>query len=555
MIDPQIALGVQPAQIQSPMDAYAKALSLKNMMQQGQLGQQQLQAATLENQQRQIALAQTQALNKAYADAITPGGADGSAPDIDTGKLTSALAASNAGAAIPGVLKGVNEFHQSAALLAKTRGEVAAQQTDAAGSLGLALQKADYDPRLFLTLAQHAVNMKAVDPSTITPATSQVALMLQQDPSGAQAKAAVQQLADNWVRLSPGAQKQLNEAKTAQGAADRGTAAVGELGIKQTLLPGQVQGQALTNKKLAQETTGTQPLSPYQSQDLKIKGAEAGAAVSNANTNTARFNQQYGDPVANATPQEIAAAKMRAAGTLPLPSPRSPGYDKAVALAQHFDTSGTFDQYAGTRFNTIRDFKNSGDANNLVAITTALGHLERAQQNSAALGTEPSMALNWTPTQRRYHQDVYNLTDEIGRLIKAGVLPEAEGKRAIGNLMSFSQSNRDAGLDELSKLMGGKFEGIVQKYRNGTGMALPASMFDAPTLDRLKRQGLANGLDMGGAAPQPQPGAPAPAAATAPAAGQPAAAGSVSVTDPNGGVHVFPNQAAANKFKQLAGIK
>jgi hypothetical protein len=57
----------------------------------------------------------------------------------------------------------------------------------------------------------------------------------------------------------------------------------------------------------------------------------------------------------------------------------------------------------------------------------------------------------------------------------------------------------------------------------------------------------------------PGTGAPAPASPTAPAAAPPkpaaAPAGSVSVTDPNGSVHVFANKAAADAFKKMAGIQ
>lgn len=68
-----------------------------------------------------------------------------------------------------------------------------------------------------------------------------------------------------------------------------------------------------------------------------------------------------------------------------------------------------------------------------------------------------------------------------------------------------------------------------------------------------------------GATPPPQPRqqapqqstpvqqAPQPQKQAAPAA--PQQGGQISVTDPKGGVHLFPNQAAADRFKQLAGIK
>lgn len=273
----------------------------------------------------------------------------------------------------------------------------------------------------------------------------------------------------------------------------------------------------------------------------------------NINLRVQAFKQQYGNPLEGATEQELATARMRAHGDLPLPSPRTKGYDRAVALAAAVDDTGTFSQFAGTRYQAKADFRSKGDADKLVSITTALGHLDRALESSKALGFEPSISTNMTPGQHRFHQDIYNLTDEVGRLIKAGVVPEKEGDRMLGNLDSAFQSNRDAGLSELKELMGGKLEGVFQKYKNGTGMSIPASMFDAPTQARLKAQGLSAGIDFSNGAPATAAPGGAPRPAAAPPLKLPA--GSVSVTDPAGGVHYFANQGAADEFKRLANIR
>src|SRR5690348_14288395 len=99
--------------MQSPLDSYQKLLALRNAQQTNALNAQQVQGAELENQQRQLQMQQTQALNEAYRGAITPG-EDGSAT-IDTDKLSRALAASGHGAAIPTVLKGVTDYQKSLA--------------------------------------------------------------------------------------------------------------------------------------------------------------------------------------------------------------------------------------------------------------------------------------------------------------------------------------------------------------------------------------------------------------------------------------------------------
>jgi hypothetical protein len=271
----------------------------------------------------------------------------------------------------------------------------------------------------------------------------------------------------------------------------------------------------------------------------------------NINLRAKLYNQQYGDPLQDATPAELATARMRAAGKLPLPNPRTKGYDRELALAAAVDPTGTFSQYAGTRFDTFKNFTEKHDADSLNSLTTALGHLDRATANSAALGLSPmfSASPSWhdTGAQKVYRQDLLNLSGEVGKLIKNGALTEGEGSQQIANLSSPFQSVRDKAVNELKELMGSKVEGIAQKFKNGTGYAIPAAMFDAPTQARLKASGLANNFDFSGRDPFAA-AAPAPA----PAPGSPAP---VTVTDPNGGVHTFPSQAAADNFKRLAGIK
>jgi hypothetical protein len=219
-IDPNIALAVKTPQPENVLDAYGKAQALIGGAQQRQLTAQQIQGAQLENQQRQIQLDQTKAVNEAYLGALSTD--ESGTPTIDAGKLSNALATHNAGAAIPGVLKGVTEFQQSAATLAKTRGEVQQQQVDLGGSLGAAVKSSGYDPHLFITLATHAVQAKAADPQTTLPVLQKVTAALQQDPTGQSAKQLVQQFADQLIAASP-----------KQAEATKNTAQAGEAGAVQ----------------------------------------------------------------------------------------------------------------------------------------------------------------------------------------------------------------------------------------------------------------------------------------------------------------------------------
>ncbi len=271
MIDPEILLQSKPAQIEQPLEAQAQIQGVQNLrnlgqLQQGQIAMQpgELQAQSLANQQSQLTMQRTQALNDAYRQAYTPpsqaggaapgpatssvvrdpsgnqlpgapsyngsGGASASGgastPGIDVGKLTSALAMGPAASQIPEILKGVNEFQKSTADLATANTKAATDQADYAGSVGATIHKAQDDPRLFLVLAQHALDSKAVDPKVVGPLMNQVVQALQQDPSGASATALTKQIADHFVAGSPAQQKLGTEAQAAQGGADRGTAAL-----------------------------------------------------------------------------------------------------------------------------------------------------------------------------------------------------------------------------------------------------------------------------------------------------------------------------------------
>jgi hypothetical protein len=223
-VDPNIPLSVQTPAPQDPMTQYGKVLALQGAIQGQKVQAAQLTGLNQENQMRDVQMQQMQTLNNAYRSALTIG-SDGSA-SIDTGKLTNALAAGGAGNRIPDVLKGVTAYQQSVANLAETHTKVAAAQADAMGSVGSALQKANYDPQLYLTLAQHAIDAKAVDPRAAAGPIQQVQQSLLQDPSGNAARAIVKQIADNAVQMSEKQQTLLNQAKSAQGSSDRGTAAL-----------------------------------------------------------------------------------------------------------------------------------------------------------------------------------------------------------------------------------------------------------------------------------------------------------------------------------------
>lgn len=227
MADASIPLQFHNPTLESPADAQARALNLQRLtqdtQQQAQLGPEHIRAAQMENQQRKIQMEQAAAVRKAYQDAMTIG-PDGRT-SVDSDKLTKALASGGHGDAIPGILKGMNDFQKSTAEVAELNAKVANAQADYGGIVGTVSKAAGYDPHLFLTKAQQAVAAKAVKPEEVQPLIQAVEAALQQDPTGESARGIVRQISDHLIAASPAQTKLTNEGLTAQGAAQRGEAA------------------------------------------------------------------------------------------------------------------------------------------------------------------------------------------------------------------------------------------------------------------------------------------------------------------------------------------
>lgn len=188
---PLPALDIKPPQ--SPLEQAGQLMQLKSLMQGQQLQQQQLQGAQLQNQQTRYQLGQTQAVNQAYRDALSIG-ADGS-PSIDMDKLSKSLATQGYGTAIPGILKNTADYQKSMADAMKARQDVQTSMQDAMGSVGSAIQKANYDPNLADLLLQHQMQMPNLPPG-YAQQLQQIDQQIKQNPG------MIKQIADGLVATS-----------------------------------------------------------------------------------------------------------------------------------------------------------------------------------------------------------------------------------------------------------------------------------------------------------------------------------------------------------------
>jgi hypothetical protein len=182
---------------------------------------------------------------------------------------------------------------------------------------------------------------------------------------------------------------------------------------------------------------------------------------------------------------DLPRLKAIANGDIPAPSPRSKNYNQTMDWVYQIDPTYTEGRYLGKK-----NFQNSKDAQNLGTITRIMGHLDRFDKNSSALGFSPLLGTNTTGAQRRLHIVSNAIAEEFGKLVSGGVLTQDQAKRSEANLLSPIESVRKDALDEVNQLMDSQFEGIYQRYRAATNQDFPTGKyFDNATRQRLQKRG------------------------------------------------------------------
>jgi hypothetical protein len=172
-------------------------------------------------------------------------------------------------------------------------------------------------------------------------------------------------------------------------------------------------------------------------------------------------------------------------GDIPAPSNRNKNYNQTMDWVYQLDPTYTEGRYLGKK-----NFQNSKDAQNLGTITRIMGHLDRFDKNSSALGFSPLLGTNTTGAQRRLHIVSNAIAEEFGKLVSGGVLTQDQAKRSEANLLSPIESVRKDALDEVNQLMDSQFEGIYQRYRATTNQDFPTGKyFDNATQQRLQKRG------------------------------------------------------------------
>lgn len=515
-----------PPPVPSYADIQAKNLALQNARLQSQTLQMGIQEKQNAIDQQQRALADQQAFDDIMRTGLK------TAPDgtttFDRDAINNRLTQTGRAHLLPDLTKTLNAVEESNLNLKKLRDEDTKRQQDFAQAranheamLGVAIKDANYDPQAAKVLIGHEV----ANGNITRDRGLQLSSMIDQNPDQ------LKPIADQLYATNTAAQDFLTgrdlkraQQKEAEGkAAESAAKAPGEIakaareeynnaipGLQKTL--GTPAYDAMVNslspeaRKLAPAaatnptpadimqagmTPAEQRTAANQAANLALRKQEVASTIQRNNLALTEFQQKYGDPLAGASPEDLARYKKIAAGDVPMPSPRSLGAQKTMNAVIALDPS-----YTDARYKTKQNFKTGPDANNLVQLTTALDHAENAAKNSAALGSLSLSLLTdkaLSPEASRYMQDVEQYTAETGKLVKSGVLTDDEHKRLAKNMLSTRKDVRDAALAETQQLLGGKIEGIQNKYRVGTGQEIPVDEFyDKPTVDRMRRYRIGN---------------------------------------------------------------
>jgi len=475
---PLAALHVNPpVQQADPVEGYARLLQLKNMIQnapiQRQEAQNQVQAGQLENQQRQQQLTDQQGLTAAMQ------GWDGK--DYND-LLPLAVKHGVSAQTVMGLKSKIQEQQQSISTTLKNNAEGGKAQIEAVKARGdvldgtlsaLADPKQVSDEQLPQALVQAAQDL--AQKGVLDPAHAQQAAQLAQSGNPAQIR---QQL--DLMRKTNMAQSQILDEAQKKAQTGEAIARTNEANVNANLAP-----QRLASEQANQAATRRQ-----EQQRIGIEGARLGLERQKASIDQMQSGATGADFLATLPAGAQAQVKAAANGdiAIPPPSARSPQAQAIRSAVMQYDPT-----YTDARYKGKQNFKTAGDAQNVVQLSTAMEHADRAIANSAKAGFAPALGSKTfeSPESAAYMQDAEFLTGEVGKLVKNGVLSVDEGNKISSGLTASRQSVRDSALNETMDLLGGKARAVFQKYKTATGQDLPQKeFFDPKTQQRLTKYGI-----------------------------------------------------------------
>lgn len=558
-IDPSIALGVRPVQFADPVESYGRALTLRHLIQQGQLGAEQLHGAQLENQQHEQAIQDDQTIRQLYGQS---GGDMGKLQQLAAGKVSPQMLEKLRAAAL-------DTWERLSKIKETDLKNVAAQNAAVASSASAILKlPADQRPAAYqqeraqllqqgILTPDHAPEQYPGDDALqlqldhATAADTQFNQEMKRREDARAASAETRAAAESAATL-PGKQAD-SQMKTAVAAGmanpdDPAAQIAGMTPEQRAQLKLRADEITKLNSPAELAFKANDPKSsPETRQAAKdaLKLLEQHAIASRSVTQVTMLPsangpgaQLTGDEFLKSLPPGTAGqVKAIAEGRATLPSATS----RSQAAIQLRDAVFRYDpSYSDQRAQIRKAFTTGTDGKNIGNLNTAIVHLDALKEIAAAMDSgnfQPGNAL-FNKAREIFGSAVPTNYEGLRQAV-AGEQDQAlhgtstiEGRNAIlATMPAKASKGQMAGIvDTGLQTMATKLNTYAQRHRQ----QLPDDNVYSPILPAaqavLTKHGIGNG--------------------------QPAAGGAqISVTDPQGGVHVFADQAAADKFKKLAGIK
>lgn len=424
---------------------------------------QQFQAGQIQNQQTQMQLAQTQALNSAY-QAGTAKDPQTGAVSFDRNKVMQTLASNGQGALIPGLTQSFTAMDKSLGDVQKQRDEHAAAADDYVGAALQAIvqsknpQTGQYDPSTAGAVLAH-----------LSQAYPQEAEQLRGAIAANPAR--LNQIVDGAIAQSPSQTKIATEATAANARKSQADTDAGRLRAQQD------------------------PNSPLYAPTATYITKRAAAGDPDAQ---AILNQQ-------AKQAGVVAGQQEAA--------KQPYQMQLEQVRQQVSQQLQTNKDARDKIETsvLKPFEDK-----MSAVTELQSAIQQAQQGNVTAARGVLLKLigvsNPDGTKR------FNAA-EADRLVAQGGIPQ-QVAGTIKNLLTGDNWTDKMSSDMLS-FAGAQADVARGNLNRGIG-----------NVNRLYSTNVGQGLLQGGGS-----------------------GGQVQVTDPRGGVHTFPDQDSADKFKKLAGIK
>ena len=241
--------------------------------------------------------------------------------------------------------------------------------------------------------------------------------------------------------------------------------------------------------------------------EAKFRAAHGGFSANELKTTQLRqkeFDLKSGG--VSLTPQQQSIADKLASGDLnPSQLARFPDREAilAGAIAKGWNQS-TYD--------TKQAFDNprNKQSQNLGTISRIVGHIQRYEENSAKMGTDPiyGFGQNLTGLQKALTEDAQAMAAELEKLFSGGVGTQAQIKEWESSLRSSFAGVREKAINEISKLAGSQFESMNQTYKTGLGKDLPLEKYvNADGRKWLKKNGINVSGETEFAAPAAEPAA------------------------------------------------